>query len=251
MLSFIICSIDAKRFAAVSAMYKALLGNEPYEIIAIHDASSLAEGYLRGIAASKGEIVIFSHDDVEVVSPDFVGRLKAHLSNYDVVGVLGTSRLIDGYWPAAGPPHLFGQVVHIYKGPRILVDIFGAPRPVVGNIQALDGLFIAVRRAVLSNVTFDATTFDGFHQYDIDFTYAAYAAGLKLAVACDINIVHQSAGDFGPVFQTYADRFHRKWFPNAARPAARKFSWTAIEAISKADALAILSPPYWNSTASG
>jgi len=245
MLSIIICSRDAKRFAAVSAMYKSVLGDEPYELVGVHNAPSLASGYTQGIAASKGEIVIFSHDDIEVVSPDFVGRLKGHLATYDLIGVLGTSRLIDGYWPAAGPPHIFGQVVHIYTGRRILVDIFGAPSPVVSNIQALDGMFIAVRRSVLAKVSFDAKTFDGFHEYDIDFTYGSYLAGFKLAVACDINLVHQSAGDFGPVWQEYAARFRRKWFPNIPRPPTRKFSWTAVDAASKADALAILNPPYW------
>jgi hypothetical protein len=36
------------------------------EIIGIHDARSLADGYNRGIAQSRGEHIILSHDDIEI-----------------------------------------------------------------------------------------------------------------------------------------------------------------------------------------
>ena len=40
--SVIICSIDALKFAQVSACYEQLLDGFPHEIIGIHDARSLA-----------------------------------------------------------------------------------------------------------------------------------------------------------------------------------------------------------------
>jgi len=46
-----------------------LLGDEPYEIVAVRDARSLAEGYNRGVARSSGDIVILSHDDIEFLDP--------------------------------------------------------------------------------------------------------------------------------------------------------------------------------------
>ena len=64
---------------------------EPWEMIQIHDAASLAEGYARGVARSRGEILLFSHDDVEILNPQhFVKRLRGHLANYDLIGVAGT-----------------------------------------------------------------------------------------------------------------------------------------------------------------
>src|SRR5882724_172154 len=110
MISVIICSIHNDRFAAVAKNYSDLLKHEPHEIIRISDARSLCEGYNRGIAASRGDILIFSHDDIEILTADFASRLKEHLANFDLIGVAGTSRLLRGGWQDAGPPYIFGQV---------------------------------------------------------------------------------------------------------------------------------------------
>ena len=59
MISIVICSIDPMRFETVKGHYECLLRAEPHEIIGIHDARSLAEGYNRGLVKSSGETVIF------------------------------------------------------------------------------------------------------------------------------------------------------------------------------------------------
>src|SRR5580658_7626534 len=115
MMSLIICSKDAGKLSAVEAMYRIALGSYPWELIAISDAASLAEGYNRGVARSRGETFIFSHDDVEVLSPDFPARLMQHLSTFDLIGVAGTRQVINAAWASVGPPEIFGQVVHILK----------------------------------------------------------------------------------------------------------------------------------------
>ena len=95
MISIIICSITAHKLALVTANFKAVLGAAPYEIIDIHDARSLSEGYNRGIARSRGDIVIFCHDDIEILTPAFYQLLCNHLETYDVVGCAGTNCLIE------------------------------------------------------------------------------------------------------------------------------------------------------------
>ena len=47
--------------------------------------------------------------------------------------------------------------------------------PLVRNVQALDGLFMAARRSVIERVSFDPVTFDGFHGYDLDFSYPRFS----------------------------------------------------------------------------
>lgn len=42
--------------------------------------------------------------------------------------------------------------------------------PLVAGIAALDGVFVACRRAAAAAVAYDAATFDGFHLYDLNFT---------------------------------------------------------------------------------
>src|SRR5687767_11248808 len=156
MLSIVICSINARNFEAQRQQYARLLAGEPHEIIGVHDAKSLCEGYNRGVAHARKEAdaFIFAHDDIEILAPDFRAKLKRHLQAYDLVGVAGTDRLGDALWSTAGPPHIFGQVAH-YKPPPLNVldvEIFAAPARSVGNIQALDGLFFAARRSVVEKI---------------------------------------------------------------------------------------------------
>jgi GT2 family glycosyltransferase len=246
MISLIVCSIDAAKFAAVSAMYRVALGEEPFEVIGIHDARSLAEGYNRGVDRARGEILVFSHDDVEILNPDFAGRLKKHLVRYDLVGVAGTSRLLRAFWPAAGIPYIFGQVAHPLADGQIRVDIYGAPRPVVGKIQALDGLFMAARRGVLDRVRFDSETFDAFHLYDVDFSHQVYRAGMAVAVANDINLFHHSHGQFEAEWQKYVERFTAKWARIITPTQSAPFQWAAAIVATKAHALDVMSPWHWN-----
>jgi len=92
-VSVVICSIDAAKFARVSDNYRALYGAREVEIIGIHDARSLAEGYNRGIARARGEHLVLSHDDIEILTPDFADRLDRHLAQFDLIGVAGTTRI--------------------------------------------------------------------------------------------------------------------------------------------------------------
>jgi GT2 family glycosyltransferase len=88
----------------------------------------------------------------------------------------------------------------------------------VDGAQALDGLFFAARRSVFERLEFDAVNFDGFHFYDLDFTYRAFLAGLRVRIQCDILIIHASSGSFDEVYLRYAERFAAK-FPDNVRAA--------------------------------
>src|SRR5215469_13273021 len=96
MISVVTCSIDPAKFSTLKASYAAALGDEPWELIGVHDARSNAEAYNRTIPHVRGDIVVFCHDDIEILSKDFPKRLKGHLANFDIVGVAGTSRVVYG-----------------------------------------------------------------------------------------------------------------------------------------------------------
>ena len=80
-------------------------------------------------------------------------------------------------------------------------------------MQSLDGVFMAMRRETLGELRFDERTFDGFHFYDLDFSYRAHLAGLRLAVSTDILVLHASEGQFADDWKRYAARFLGK-FPS-------------------------------------
>lgn len=210
-VSVIVCSINPAKFARISSNYSRLLADLPHEIIHVGDARSLCEGYNRGAARATGDILVFSHDDIEILSPDFAARLTEHLERYDVIGVAGTTKVVDATWGMAGWPHIHGQVVH---ADRVLgtfaVSLYQITSTVVENVQGLDGLFFAARREAWEAVRFDEKTFDGFHLYDLDFTFSAFLAGFRLAVCNDIVVAHDSRGKFDARYEGYAHRFVAK-----------------------------------------
>jgi GT2 family glycosyltransferase len=211
-ISVIICSNDAAEYAHVTANYRKRLAGQPHEIIGIHDARSLAEGYNRGARLARGDLLIFSHDDVEIVSPDLAGAITRATATVDVIGVVGTSKVLGGYWPAAGHPYLHGWLAQPVPGTRkFYVGVFGVDGALSPNLQGLDGMFFVAKRCVVESVPFDEVTFDGFHCYDIDFSFAAHLAGFRIGTTADIALIHASGGKFGDAWQRYAERFAAKY----------------------------------------
>ena len=232
-ISVLICSIDAAKYTRVTANYAHLLSGHPHEIIGIHDARSLAEGYNRAVRASTGEVLIFSHDDVEIVSNDLATAIGRATVTLDVIGVVGTSRVMSGYWPAAGHPFLHGWLAQPAPGgERFYVSVFGVDGPLTRGIQGLDGMFFVAKRAVAEAVPFDEATFDGFHGYDLDFSFAAHLAGFSVGTSAEIAVIHASGGTFGEEWQRYANRFaekHRDRLPADAFRAKWSFARMLVE----------------------
>ncbi len=210
-VSIVVCSIDASKFARVSANYRALYADRAIEIVGIHDARSLAEGYNRGIAQTRGARLILSHDDIEILSPDFATRVHRHLDAFDLIGIAGTTRLVAGKWAAAGDPHVFTLVTSPdpESGGYATMMLGGGPL-VVPGIQAIDGVFMALRREVAAAIPFDAEAFDGFHLYDLDFSFRAMRAGWRLAVCRDLVLIHESTGRYDAVWDDFRRRFETK-----------------------------------------
>lgn len=210
--SIIICSHLPHRAAAAQAHFHQLFADYEFEIIMIPDAVSLCEGYNRGFATSSGKFIIFSHDDIEFADSTLPQRLAAHLDNVDVIGVAGTTRLMNGAWVSAGDPHAFALFAYpdAEEG-RVLVKACGRGGVLIGDVQALDGCFIAAHRAAVERIGFDADTFDGFHLYDLDFSYRAYLCGLNVAVGRDLVPIHASTGKADQHWQKYRKRFEAKF----------------------------------------
>jgi hypothetical protein len=228
--SILVCSIDARKFERVCANYRALFAGRPIEIVGVHDARSLAEGYNRGIARARGRQLILSHDDIEILSADFAARIEGHLRDFDVVGVAGTTRLVSGKWADAGDPYVFTLITSPDPAGGYGTAMLGGGTLVVPDIQALDGVFMAMRREVARAVAFDDDTFNAFHLYDLDFTFRAYLAGFRLAVCRDIVLIHESTGTYDAAWEEQKRRFeakHRERLAAVANPRIGARAWFA------------------------
>ena len=210
--SIVICSVDALKFNRVCESYRHTFRMTTFEIIGIHDARSLAEGYNRGIAKARGEFIIFSHDDIRVLTPDFADRVETHLGEFDIIGVAGTTRVVGGAWFLAGHPYDFVLIASPDReSSEPAIYIKGAAQLVIPDIQGLDGVLICARSIVARELLFDEVTFDNFHLYDLDFTFRAYLSGYRLAVCRDLLIFHESHGTFDELWGDYALRFESKF----------------------------------------
>ncbi|MDR0565045.1 MAG: glycosyltransferase family protein [Azoarcus sp.] len=214
--SVIVCSIDALKFTQTSQCYERILNGFSYEIIGIHDAHSLAEGYNRAINRSRGDFLIFSHDDILILDSCFGHKISRRLQDFDILGMAGSRRAEGACWFSSG--NLFGAIAHAYLDENKLeLSLWSThPWPVVDGIQCIDGLCIMTRRDVAEEIRFDETTFDGFHLYDLDFSFSAWQAGKKLGVCCDIPVIHASTGSYDKKHAYYSRLFiekHRSALP--------------------------------------
>ena len=210
MTSIVFCSIDERKAARTREMYGRLFAGAAHELIVIRDARSLAEAYNRGIASSRGEVIVLSHDDVDILAPDFAARLHGHMLRFDAVGVMGATELSGPGWNWSRHPYLRGWITHRAPEDREWSAAIVDPRPVAEEIVTLDGVLMAARRAVFNEVQFDDEVFDGFHLYDIDWSYRVAAAGFRIGVVGDLRLVHESRGRFDGEWAQHAERFCAK-----------------------------------------
>ena len=159
---------------------------------------------------ARGDIMVFSHDDILILDPDFGRKIGHRLQDFDILGFAGTRRVIAKNWWHAGLPWSSGAVAHIREGVLSLSAWNIEPWPVVDGIQGIDGLCIMARREVAEEIGFDETIFDGFHLYDLDFSFSAWRAGKKLGVCCDIPVIHASTGSYDEKHARYGRLFVEK-----------------------------------------
>jgi len=242
-VSVVICSIDDAKHDRAVALYRRLFGQMSghlsgqmngqmsaqsgaqvrHEIISIRNARSLAEAYNWAVRKSVADVIVLSHDDVDILADDFAARLFHHLRSFDVLGVVGSTRAEGPTVGWSGHPNLRGWITHrLPNDAQWQVDLLDH-RAVAGDIKVLDGVMLAARREVLKAVPFDAGAFDGFHLGDIDWSLRAAQAGFRLGVAADLGLVHASRGKYDATWQRYADRFCVKHSLGTTPPAPSFF----------------------------
>jgi hypothetical protein len=226
-VSIVVCSIDDAKLATFVERIEPHLAGREHEIVAIRDARSLAEGYRRGWKCSRHPIVVFCHDDFAILSADAFAYVEAALDKADIVGLAGSTRAAGPAVLWAGHPDIHGCVTHPARDGRGWeTAVLSLRAGLIEGAQTLDGVFMAMRREVPARVGFDAATFDGFHFYDLDFSYRAARAGLKLAITTDVAAIHESTGTFDAAFERYAAIFRAK-FPELSAPRGAHH-WYAV-----------------------
>jgi GT2 family glycosyltransferase len=169
------------------------LAAEPDSVVAeVDEADSIFAAYNEVLDAlaprADLEALVLLHEDAEIVDPGFCAKLRARLAaepDVAVVGVVGARRVTSLAWWEG---ECFGRV----RETRGLIDFGGGTH----DVEALDGLLLALSPSAVRELRFDAERFHGFHGYDADVCFQARAAGRRVLVD-ELAVVHHTKGGFG------------------------------------------------------
>lgn len=164
-------------------------------------------------------ILIFIHDDVFIADLFWKGRLFHSLDQYSVVGLVGNISLNDTQpsWNVKDlnlnwfdSKSLRGGVIHGSSFDNCVFDVFNQS---FGQVEVIDGLFIAVKSNFFKNCNIFFDERFQFHMYDIDFCRQIKLKGFTLGVV-DISVMHASAGKAGSDWTNAYAIYQNKWTEN-------------------------------------
>lgn len=200
-MDIVICSKNPDLRARAESAYLAQAAR-PCRFIGIDNSDgklSLAQAYNTGIAQSESDLIVFSHEDVLMLTPGWDEIIRTIFSTHADLGALGVagSRYLDatGTWWNYGRTVTCGHVIHHQKDRFWLSDFGDCPEPSM-PAAVLDGLFLAVSRKTLeaTRIQFD-THIPGFHFYDLALSAQFIRAKRVNRVARDILLLHDSIGE--------------------------------------------------------
>ena len=220
----IVCGtrVSEQEFSTKTALGRSLVIHQaanPVEIrLFAENKQGLSTIYNRAIdeARDNPAILVFVHDDVHVCDFLWSERLREGVVAFDVVGLAGNTRRVEGQpawafvddrftWDQAC--HLSGLVGHGNSFPCSVSNFGPVPQP----CKLLDGLLLAVdsERLEQAHVRFDEQ-FE-FHFYDMDFCRSAELNGLSMGT-WPLSVVHESGGAFGtPAWRESFGRYQDKY----------------------------------------
>lgn len=233
---------NGSRDPATLQLLRAWQADGSAEVLRINEPFNWADLNNRAVAGRTQEEIVFINNDMEMLSPDWDARLRAHLARPDV-GVVGARLLYpagnlqhaglalgvpDPDQEARGPLHEGLGASGLDRGP---MDRWVRTRPAA----AVTGAFLAVRRETFERAGgFDAVNFP-VSCNDVDFCLRVRALGLTVLYAADIELRHDESltrgHDDDPVRRARAAQEKAAlvvvWGEDAERDPSRNPHWVA------------------------
>ena len=191
------------------------LHNKIEVIEIINNGESLTKAYNRGLKQAKNDIVVFCHDDLTIETKQWGNKLiKLFDKNpeYGIIGVAGTKYMApSGQW-WENPRKMYGRVAHTHEGKTWLSSYSDDLGQSLEEVVVCDGVWFATHKNRIKK-TFNENV-EGFHFYDVTFSFDNHLEGVKVGVTTLIRINHQSIGmtnqawesnrkDFSEAYQTH------------------------------------------------
>lgn len=180
---------------------------EEIDIIAVENpnGNGLTSEYnkILGLDEAKDRIVLFIHDDIEMLSDKWATTLKRIFKDnpkYGIVGVAGAAEFDEGgAWWQYGLK--YGQVLHRSEGKSWLTSFSPNFEHDLEEVCVIDGLFMAIDTERI-DTKFDDENFQS-QFYDISFCLDNFIPQkTKIGVTTKIKIAHNSVGALKPEWHT-------------------------------------------------
>jgi hypothetical protein len=188
---------------------------------------SIFAGYNEALDAFAGsedlEGLVLLHEDVALRDQQFCQKVRDRLADPSiaVIGAIGACGVRNLCWWE-------GEMRGRISETRGLIDHGGGCH----DVDAVDGLLMALSPWAVRSLRFDSDRFHGFHGYDVDFCFQARAQGRRVVVD-DLPVHHHTRGgisDDAGFWQADA-ALRRKWSARGldmavdtdVRPEARSF----------------------------
>ena len=208
MISVVYCTRQTKpehkeHLIKTSGLHKHL---EVIEII--NNGESLTKAYNRGLKQATNDIVVFCHDDLTIETKQWGNKLiKLFEKNpeYAIIGVAGSKNMpVSGQW-WENPKKMYGRVAHTHEGKTWLSAYSDDLGQNLEEVVVCDGVWFAVDKNSIKK-TFNENV-EGFHFYDVTFSFENHIEGAKVGVTTAIRINHQSIGMTNEQWETNRQQF--------------------------------------------
>lgn len=181
----------------------------------INNGESLTNAYNRGLKQAKYDIVVFCHDDLFVETKQWGNKLvKLFDKNpeYGIIGVAGSKNIpVSGQW-WENRNKMYGRVAHTHEGKTWLSAYSDDLGQNLEETIIVDGVWFSVHKNRIKK-DFNENV-EGFHFYDVTFSFENFLEGVKVGVTTVVRINHQSIGmtneaweknraDFAETFKTH------------------------------------------------
>jgi len=158
------------------------------------DGRSLTEVYNEILEESTNDIVVLCHDDIYFDTKNWVKKLVRHFEKnpHGIIGLAGTSHIPkSGMW-WEDRSKMYGIVNHESEGKKWESKYSSSLGDKLKDVVIVDGLFICLSKSRIKK-RFDETV-EGFHFYDVNFSFQNFLEGVQIGVMFDIRVTHKSIG---------------------------------------------------------
>jgi hypothetical protein len=158
------------------------------------DGRSLTEVYNEILEESTNDIVVLCHDDIYFDTKNWAKKLVRHFEKnpHGIIGLAGTSHMPkSGMW-WEDRSKMYGIVNHESEGKKWESKYSSSLGDKLKDVVVVDGLFICLSKSRIKK-RFDETV-EGFHFYDVNFSFQNFLEGVQIGVMFDIRVTHKSIG---------------------------------------------------------